>query len=858
MTEKAQAEQQPTRAVTYPPAGPTQPIDIPRKSSKRNRDRSQRAEHSTQSAEGDSANPKQQRQILEKENVAPSSSHRQGSREDITALPMSRKLDSSPHLRPVDLERPHIPYNFRPYSNSQSSIQQEPKELVSPRPNKLRSRRSAYDSAPQSRRPSSKKQKNDRVREEEIRAMGAQTPIPKRPGEGILRRDSKKMRGSGNNRSYFSLPGDDDMESNLTSVIEQRGWEIGNLGLFSPRPAVRLSGTPQYVTPSSLASPSPIAEMIRRDKEKMPTSRDRPKMREPIGSRADDLDASDIRALMERDTKRREKKKREQQEKLEQKLRNRNGRNRGDSDKRRKEADDARKAEEAAVEAQRIRDLTTPPTAVHPALREPSSQAPEEGVGLGIAEDQTEPDVIRSTEKDTTQDEKLEDPFTDAAAGERTVTPPVEQMPGAFSPIQTPMEDPVIEEARQVQVSQTATPPFSPVSSARVPSNLSQMMNSRRASDVPLPPPPITDVRRQSDPKPDRRAGAWATFFRRGGTNLRKPGDTRSPPSDASFSNTSRESMRNQPLPPHLVDTQAQTPRRKSGTPVRTQSRFREDLPEMPVSPPDSTLPSPDVTTAAAAAATRRRDRSSAPVSVPEDTPMADIESQGGTRNDTPVSPSMRSNRMASMASIDSEGSWLASGAAKRHSTQSGVNRSIGSLNQRFTGSYEELGGDRDAEYFRRTAAGSPDAKRGNIGTSTGLRDTVPDEESDEDGDNQLETPGDPIAVQESVRRQPTLIHRDPRVKSREGLLTEFSAGGAETPEPTSAEPTSAGTGRGSLMGFEPDEPEPLLERASSVEYGKRHARQISSGSARLVGVPSPRVPASPEEPLPTSQPSSQ
>ncbi len=833
MTEKAPVEQGPTRAAT----DPTRPIDIP---TKRNRDELQQSGKSAQSVDAGVGPSKRPREASGKENVAPSSSFRRSSREDITALPISRKLESSPHLRPVDFQPPRIPYNFREYSGSQTSIQPEPQEMMASRPNKLRSRRSAYDSAPGSRR--SSKRKDNRLREEEIRAMSAQSPIPKRAGEGILRRDSKKVRGYGTKDSYVSLPAEDDVVSNLTSVLEQRGWEIGSLDIFNPRPAVRLSGTPQYITPSSAATPSPIAEMVRRDKEKMPASRDR-KKREAIGDRADDLDASDIRALMERDAKRREKRKKEQQEKLDKKLRSRNGRNRGDSDKRRREAEEVQKAEDEVEQQRRARQLATPPTDIHPAFRNTTAKVAAAGLGLGIGAHEIERAEPEQAEKFETPSEKPQDPFSDDAVASQPATPNTEVIPGAFSPVQTPLETPFIEEARELHMSQTATPPLSPVSQARVPSKLSQMAQARRASEAQLPPPPpITDLRRQSDPKPDRRAGAWATFFRRGGTTSRK-GDAQSPPSEASFSNTSRESMRNQPLPAHLVGTQAQQSQmRKAGTPVRTQSRFREDLPEIPLSPPDSRMASPDVSTAAAAyAAATLRARSSAPVTVPEDVSMADAE-----RNDTPISPSMRSRRMVSMASVDSEGSWLASGSPNRHSTQSGVNRSIGSLNKRFSSSYEELGaGDKDAEYFRQMTRKKLGMSQEQAGGATDL-----ESEDEEVTADQPETPGDPIAMHESVRRQPTLVHRDPRVKSREGLLTDYSR--AETPDPASpVEPTSAGTGRGSLLGFESDDPEPEIKRASSVDY-KRHARQISSGSAKLVGV-SPRIATFREEPMPST-----
>ena len=794
--------------------------------------------------------------------MPPILSRQRSSREDITALPMSRKLEHSPHLRPAAMERPPIPYNFGPYSTSQTSIQREVGVASPGRPNTLHKRRSGYDNDTPQRRQSSRKRKDDHLREEEIRAMSAQMQMPKRPGgfsERPLRRDSKKMRSLGMKESNLSLPPEESIHSTMSGIMEQRGWEIGSMDVFSPRPAVRLSGTPQYVAPSSVPESSPLsAETIERLKEKMPAARDSNKKRETIGNRADDLDASDLRMLLERDTKRRDRRKKEQQEKLDRKLRGRGGRNRGDSDKRRLEAEEARKAEDAkrrADEERRARELITPPTAVHPALRDTTEDEKAEAVGLGIGEGQTEAGAPHENRAAASTEEQPEDPFTDAATTERAERPASEQMPpmpGAFSPAQTPMEDPVLGTAQAVRMSQASTPPLSPIHSPRVPSNLSQRVDSRRASDLPSP-PPIREPRRSSDPKPERRAGAWATFFRRGGTNLRKADEGRATPSEASFSNTSRESMRNQPLPAHLVDSQVQPPRQKSGTPVRTQSKFREDLPEMPMSPPDSRMPSPDVTTAAAAAAiARRAGRPSRPVEVPQDTTMAEVDTQGTGRNDTPISPSPRSPRLvsASMASVDSEGSWLASGS-KRHSTQSGLRGSIGSLRQRrpdFSASYEELGEDKDAEYFSRGSP-SPDSKRALHArkfSSSALTGASPDEESEDGEMGQVETPGDPLTVHESVRRQPTLVHRDPRLRSREAL-----AGYA-----AEAEPTSAGTGKGSMdLDSDPDAPEPEMGRAKSVDYGRGHARQWSAGSAKLLDIPGRRT--SMDVPIPTSEPRS-
>ena len=788
--------------------------------------------------------------MSEKENVPPDKQGisetrpRAGSREDITALPVSRKLDSSPHLRPADLERPHIPYNFQPYSSSQISVQRESGVASPARPQTLRSRRSNYDSGTPQRRRSSKKRKDDHIREEEIRAMSAPIAIPKRPGEGPLRRDSKKMRSLGMRGSNVSLPPEESIHSTMSAITEQRGWEIGNFDMFNPRPAVRLSGVPQYVTsPGSVPSTSHASIMpLPKDKDKRPaTKHSGKKVRETIGNRADDLDASDLRTLLERDAKRRERRKKEQQEKLDSKLRSRGGRNRGDSDKKRYEAEELRKAEDSksrAEEERRDRELTALPTAVHPALRDTAGGEDQSPVGLGI-----EGKDVEAGASDAETRGLPENPFKDPNT-ELVGTPRSERIltSGAlYSPAQIPREDPVLDTAQAVRMSQASTPPVSPVQSERAQSSLSQMLDSRRASDLP-PPPAITDSRRSSEPRSDRRAGAWATFFRRGGTNLKKGDEGRSTPSEFSFSNTSRESMRNQPLPAHLVDTQAQLPRRTSGTPVRTQSKFREDLPEMPVSPPDSRMPSPDVTTAAAAAAAARRARRSPkpPLNVPEDSVQTDFETQEPGRNDTPLSPARGHGLMsASLASVDSEGSWLASGSAKRQSTQSALSRDFGSLSKRrpeFTASYEELGGDKDAEYFSKGSP-SPDVRRalhGHKVSNSALAGASPDEETEyELGGRPVTSGGDPMTVHDSVRRKPTLVQNNPRMKSREGLLTEYRAsGGSDTPPPQ-----SAGTGKDSDFDFDPEAPEPQMQsaRSVSVDFGKGHVRQVSAGSAKLL-----------------------
>ncbi|KAK4574885.1 hypothetical protein LTR86_001727 [Recurvomyces mirabilis] len=850
------------------PPMPTQATAIDRKSSKRSKRRA--SAQREKSAEARPPMPQRKSTPKDKESRTPM---RKGSIENITALP--------------------------------GSVQAQ--DMSFSRPQTLRSRASGTPS----RRPSSKR-KSKQVREEEIRAMSSPIPIPKRPGEGPLRRDSKKMRrGLGGLGSNVSLPFEESVHSSMSGARDQRGWEVGILDVFNPRPAVRLSGVPQGVTSMSAPGTSYMSpSSSKRNKDKMPVSRGSARKPDIIGEAADDLDASDIRMLMEREKKRKDKRDKERQEKLDRKLKSRNGRNRGDSDRKTREAEEQKgkdevqmvadkvqmvadegarrraqeEAERQAEEERRARAALPPPSAIHPALRDQPAMSEVETIGLGIGagaligpeiSEHEQAHALPTTEElgtdntgtylhyDTAEaipanvDDVPTNPFADPVSTPEAVeveADPLHTGARSFSPLatpfETPLEEPTLPKAQAMGVTQQITPPLSPIrtnQTERAPSSLSQV----QTPDMPELPVMPTD-RRTSEPK-DKRAGAWASFFRRGGTNFRRPGEDGRSSGSTSFSNISRGSMRNQPIPAHLIDTQLppSSARRKSGTPTRTQSKFREDLPEMPVSPPDSRMPSPDVTQAAAlAAAARRGKRVPKPVDIPgARTETPDLPTVN--RTDTPVSPSTRGhNQMsASMASVDSEGSWLAS-TGKRQSTQSALSRSMGSLRQRrqdFSESYEELPGDRDAEYVAHTGP----AERSQMSPSA-LAGASPDEESVRDIDVAgAGTSTDPLTMHGSVRRKPTLVHRDPRVKSREGLLTEYET--VTTPdEPES--PTSIYNDEFDLAETRGAQ----IRSAKSVNYGKSHARQVSAGSAKLLDLPPKRpsmdagsgAPGSPRAPL--------
>lgn len=777
-----------------------------------------------------------------------------GSRENVTALPGNRKLDQSPHLRAIDQGNARIPYNFRPYAASQTSIQRQEATGKLQRPATLRSKRSTTDYSAPTRRTSSRrsKKRDERMREEEIRMMSSPMPIPRRTGDGLLRKDSKKHHAAAGGRdSHVSLPPQGSVHSSMSGPMEQRGWEVGSFAVFNPRPAVRLSGTPQYVVSSSLPpnGPGVLYHIESRNaesrtgkdgKQKTKSTRETKRRLPTVGDEADDLDSSDIRALMEREAKRRVRRDQEKLEKLDRKLRSRGGRERGNSDRKRRDMAEEKRVEEARIRAEEQLHAHGPaavPTAVHPALRGDVSPANEQ-VGLGIAK-ADEPLIDLTTDDEAAP----ENPFVDAME-ELPPPPQMEESQAvggarASTPLETPFEDAVLETAQAVRFSQAYTPPLSPVyprgSATHSSSQLSEVIRQQSlshqsmshesmqsASDVPRPPRIDFNERRSSDPPnmaKERRNGTWASIFRRGGT-FRRGDEAQISPSEFSFSNTSRESMRNQPIPAHLIDTQAYRPpqvRRISGTPVRTMSRFKEDLDEMPVSPPDSRTQSPDVLPRVGMVGA-----SSRPVAQP-----IDIRGRG-VRSDTPTSPYRQLPQSASMASVGSEGSWLASGSFKRRSHQSNPPRPFSRRAADFSASYEDLGGsDKDAEYFT-TNAGSDAHPTGHAA----LMGASPGEESDEEGNTTITTPGDaPLAMHGSVRRKATLVQRDSRLKSREGLVTEYASANIETVET----PPEDGLDRDSDSSD--DEPA-RLERARSVNTGNvRHSRQFSAGSARLLDV---------------------
>ncbi|KAF1965265.1 hypothetical protein BU23DRAFT_574987 [Bimuria novae-zelandiae CBS 107.79] len=807
-----------------------------RRQSTRNNRRRRRSSRSMPDLEKDSPNDKgvEARQGLP----------RPSADDDITALPNQRRLEQSPHLRPISQQQGSIPYNFSSREvDSQLSLPTARERGRLQRPQSLR--KPMYEASGLVRRLSSKKQKreHDHLREEEIRAMSMPLPQKRPAGRSgdMLRRESKKVKGSLNRRferpeSNVSLPPEDSIHSSMSGSSDPLAFRVSALDMFSPRPTVRCSVSSQQYSGGPDSSPLSNKTRANTKRGRPPTSRDgqkdfdekRAKRSSRIDDLADELDTGALREILERDNRRREKKRKAEDERLRRRL-------------------------ERRVEKQRAAAEAAPLTPSTPTTPRKDVQGI---IGLGIEKPADVPTHVPMEDVRPSTPQRRPAPLA-------PLSPPMEVNSQLPTPLESPMEEPVISNAQAVRYSRGSVS----ATHTRGPSNVSQMpelLSERLGQDTPMESVEYThdptasgslhavettdtvgtskkaSSRRRSSE--GRRMAAFASFFRRGKRRSQEQG--RTTPSEISFSNTSRESMSRQPLPAHLV---APPPppsapiaiKRPSSVPRRTRSKFREDLPEF--TPPDSRVQSPEIIHNSAIAARRR---SEAPAGL-----RIEFDNSGAARTDSPVSATVPHVGVMSqsLASVDSEGSWLSGKPVKRSSNKSQLRLSLGSstapkTHELFNASYEELGIP-DDEYFKRLTS-QPDENPSSL-LSTGLQN-----KASSTAMSPLATPGiaddyddggappamakasdeEEELVHSSIGRQPTVIHRQARVISREGLLSFYNE---DKPSPENPRESAE-----IVEGESPtSDNEPVAQRAKSVDLGKHHFRHLSAGSAKLLDI---------------------
>lgn len=586
-------------------------------------------------------------------------------------------------------------------------------------------------------------------------------------------------------RSEVSLPPAASIKSSRSNDERHTSYKIAALDIISPHPTIRYAENPRYGRTMS-------SDNARRNRvsDRMKGSEDLLKSHKRVDDLVEEMDASELREIMERDKRRREKKRIEDQMKMERRLARR---------KARQEAEQAAAAQNGTVSPKNMdrgiigRELEGKATSEAPDVKRSDSTGSQRRRGKRPAEteDIKEPSIV---------DELI----PAEPAGEPTAV--------IFPPMSPKLDQqPALNATQSMELDTVLT---------TAPSD-----KSTKASRD-----------RQESESNVRHHQSWTSFFRRT-KNRRVSTDTPS-----SFSNTSRDSIPARAELPTQMPPLPLVRQVSSGVPKRTKSKFREDLPELPISPPDSRNQSPEVDVVPPMHSNypeklpAARGSSDSPYSDPSgrryDTPTSGLVS--GHRSIEAPSPEPAAILSQSLASVGSEGSWLSGKAgglgSKRGSSTvppHPLRDSASSLQKRYrdyTDSAEELGIAED-EYFSRLTPGLEEDFK-----TPEKDDRLPSSDDEDDG-----SIASPTKWHGAVGRQPQVIYHDTRVvKSREGLLHEYLNEDAEAAPVT---PQEADQKRFSFLNDRdpnaPDSPEAVIGRATSLEITRGPVRQVSNASGR-------------------------
>lgn len=672
-----------------------------------------------------------------------------------------------------------------------------------------------------SRRKSSKMQKREeRARAAEIKAMSSFEPT--RPAAEYwtagrpMKKDSKRVKSApnfpgqpaGQPDSEVSLPIPASIQSSMSSDSEFRSFKVSALDSLAPRPTLRYA-------PGTRWGQSKGTTEGRSASQKKPSAAKESACEEALNKHrrvddlADGLTAKDLRELMEREDRRQEKKRQREQERAERRLAREAEKQKADQTEARKSGSPAPENLERGVVGRELVGLGIDP---------PSATVTTSGRrGSGASEKM--PDADEANDADS---ERAPEPLSDSP-----------QQPGP-APHEHPYAIPEIEENGE-DVGPEQPKPQDSTTSLAPSSRLAGILRSKKSRSKSTlaserdkaisPSPEVIDEegapRNRSWGSEKRGRFSLTSFLRWSGKNRHHSGG---PPS---FSNTSREEMQGS-----VTQTPAQAlarlqgddvprsleqpagaylPRKPStAAPLRTKSRFREDLPDFPMSPPDSRVQSPEGDpTANSSEPSKPIEGRSQPIAIPR-----------SGRDRSSISPDAQPS--ISLASIDSEASWLSGRVGRRSSTIrdsiAQANRQEGSRNRRRDSSDDSTREDlaiTDDDYMARLAP---------HGTSSGHHTHRLSSDGRPSSDEE-DLPRESGARWGAVGSRPQFVHTHDRntIQSYQGLLNIESGDESESPVTPSAQEKAD------------------IQRARSVNLGKGgHVRNFSAGSAKLLDL-SPR-----------------
>jgi hypothetical protein len=699
------------------------------------------------------------------------------------------------------------------------------------------------------RRKTSKRKQEDHDRAAQIKAMSNFTPV--RPATDAatagrpMKKDSRRFRAApgfgGQPASDVSLPIPDSIHSSMSSDSEFGSYKV--FASLAPRPTLRYAPGPRWTSAHSSAAAHAFYEQSPAAGKQVMTD-EAYRRHKRIDDLANELDSSDLRELMEREDKRREKKRQRDRDRAERRL--------------------ARQAERQKREEAAARKAGTPP----PENLE-RGVAGRELVGLGI----DPPSTVRTSSKHRTSgsSEQLPDAEPiEQTADSRQPSPKGSPLASFHRPDSVIMEDALPEPAvESVPVTQPTPQTEAQDSTTSLPqssrgSRLGGLLRSKKSRskstlgserDKAISPPPGTideeETTRRSSTGSDKRGRFTLSSFLRWGGKRR-----RNSAGPSSFSNTSREEMQAAVAAHALAQAQSQAqaqaqPRalsrdkpsasteqaggvyisRKLSTSgiTRTRSRFREDLPDFPISPPDSRLQSPEPEPPLPALVENSpKENRTQPIPIPSpkhdslEATHHNIHSIDRTQG---VSP--ETHMSMSLASIDSEGSWLSGRAKPKRSSvnresfarASQLGRSLSTDSP--TNSTQDDLPITDDDYLSRITSDqhSPSVPFGRP-SGEGRPSSDYEEYSAKSGARWGAVGAHAQVVQSHSHDRTTML-------SQEGLLNMDSGDDDDVESPIT--PTA-------LEKVEETADERAgVQRARSVHLGRGHVRNFSAGSAKLL-----------------------
>ncbi|KAL1954372.1 hypothetical protein VTO42DRAFT_1238 [Malbranchea cinnamomea] len=602
---------------------------------------------------------------------------------------------------------PHLPTPQFDNNMSQASLNEEP-FLVPTLHVKKNTEKGLF------RRRSERRKQSDYEREQEIRRLGSM-PFT----------DSSLPR-EGNNSSSGALA-----RRTSSDTHDSRAFRISPFNALTPRPTLRYAHSLQY-TPAASRSVSRSSTT----KGKRPVMSETPLVgSEKINDLADDMDAGDLRALLERD-QRRNMKSRGAPEFLNRKL-------------------------QAQADGERGRQPGQPLPGSH---------------NSGSWLDDPSRENLAQEEPSTTDTQTVASALHEqAAVPTKKAVPSVSHLP--------------------------PTPAMS-------------------TSD-------ISHSFKNEKPNSGAQFGrSLAGIFRRASSRMKRREAVSKPPS---FSIPSRESFTRS----HQIEiAQAQDaryvpskpPLRHAGFSNRIGSRFTEHLSDSPDAPETTVQFEPPNAADDMYAASRRIstiDRYSVSF-----VSTVDVREERVTRANSPDTRPDSLLLAHSLASIDSEGSWLSGKPSRRLSQahHNSLRKSASSTKERLDGSAEPGEYDDSAEdnnVFGKFSVLEEESGKENGPKLTDLsrRITHPDAIG-QTADNEQRT------FHASVGKRPVLVSPPSRAKSTEGLFTIYRESAPEEAPGTPGE----------------EENYSEIQRATSIDLGRGHARHISAGSAKLLDLSAPRM----------------